>query len=72
MTWNADSNVIDANTATSNSGITADVFSWWCNNGGGSVAGIAYTGGLCSIHNTNLNEKQSSAADSGFVSYTPI
>ena len=42
--------------------------SWWCNAGGGGVAGIAFVGALCSSYNTNLNEKQWSAAGSGFVS----
>ena len=44
--------------------------SWWCNAGGGGVAGIAWVGTLCSGggYNTNLNEKQWSPAGSGFVS----
>ena len=42
--------------------------SWWCNDGGGSVAGIAFVGTLCSSYNTNLNEKRGSLAASGFVS----
>ena len=66
---------MDANAATQaaiDSGVEADVFSWWCNSGGGGVAGIAWLGTLCNSYgngyNTDLNEKQWSAADSGFVS----
>ena len=46
--------------------------SWWCDAGGGGVAGIAFVGALCTSYNTNLNEKQRSAADSGFVSGNEI
>ena len=46
--------------------------SWWCDNGGGGVAGIAFVGALCTSYNTNLNEKQRSAAESGFVSWNEI
>ena len=43
--------------------------SWWCDAGEGGVAGIAFVGALCTSYNTNLNEKQWSAAGSGFVSW---
>ena len=46
--------------------------SWWCDAGGGGVAGIAFVGALCTSYNTNLNEKQRSAAESGFVSWNEI
>ena len=46
--------------------------SWWCDAGGGGVAGIAFVGALCTSYNTNLNEKQWSAAGSGFVSCNEI
>jgi len=46
--------------------------SWWCDNGGGDTAGIAYVGALCMSYNTNLNEKQDSVAASGFVSLFKI
>ena len=44
--------------------------SWWCNQGGGGTAGIAYVGTLCmgDGYNTNLNEGDSSRAVSGYVS----
>ena len=42
--------------------------SWFCENGGGGVAGIAFVGSLCGSYNTNLNERQWSAAGTGFVS----
>ena len=44
--------------------------SWWCNQGGGGTAGIAYVGTLCmgDGYNTNLNEGDSSKAVSGYVS----
>ena len=68
-TWNADNNIKDAKAATAESGTKADVFSWFCNRGGGSTAGIAYVGGLCNDRNVNLNEKQSTSAASGFVCF---
>ena len=43
--------------------------SWWCDAGGGGVAGIAFVGALCTSYNTNLNEKQRTVAGSGFVSW---
>ena len=42
--------------------------SWFCEAGGGGVAGIAFVGSLCGSYNTNLNERQWSAAGTGFVS----
>ena len=48
--------------------VEVDTMSWWCGNGGGSTAGIAFVGALCSSYNINLNEKQSSIASSGYVS----
>ena len=42
--------------------------SWWCNSGGGGVAGIAFIGGLCSSYNTNLNEYWSTQSGAAFVS----
>ena len=46
--------------------------SWFCDAGGGGTAGIAFLGTLCSTRgwNTNLNERQWSAAGTGFVSLT--
>ena len=44
------------------------MFAWWAASGGGGVAGIAFVGVLCSPYHTSLNEKQSTAAGSGFVS----
>ena len=61
----------DAKKATIAEGFTSvDVMSWWCERGGGGVAGIAFLGELCSKkgENTNLNEKQTRVATSGFVS----
>jgi len=68
--WTADKNLRDAVSQTSlakRNGIHADTFSWFCNRGGGSVAGIAYLGTLCGNFNQNLNERQSNDAASGFV-----
>ena len=70
--WTADENMDDAKKATIAAGFTSvDVMSWWCELGGGRVAGIAFTGGLCSKKgfNTNLNEKQTRVATSGYVSF---
>ena len=76
-TWYADGDIDNARKASyyaRNSGIYADSFSWWGNKGCGTIcktyAGIAYIGGLCrsSGFNTNLNEKQSTYAKSGYVS----
>ena len=46
--------------------------SWFCDAGGGGTAGIAFLGTLCASGgwNTNLNERQWSAAGTGFVSVT--
>ena len=46
--------------------------SWFCDAGGGGTAGIAFLGTLCVSGgwNTNLNERQWSAAGTGFVSLT--
>ena len=61
----------DAREATNALGLVeVDTMSWWCGNGGGSTAGIAFVGSLCSSYNINLNEKQSSIASSGYVSAT--
>ena len=71
VTWSADNNVYDAKEATNAKGLVdVDTMSWWCSNGGGSTAGIAFVGALCSSYNVNLNEKQSSIASSGYVSST--
>ena len=69
--WFADNNIKEAKQATKDaqlSGVTA--MSWWCNQGGGGTAGIAYVGTLCmgDGYNTNLNEGDSSKAVSGYVS----
>ena len=45
-----------------------NTMSWFCEAGGGGVAGIAFVGSLCGSYNTNLNERQGSAAGTGFVS----
>ena len=44
--------------------------SWFCDAGGGGTAGIAFLGTLCVSGgwNTNLNERQWTAAGTGFVS----
>ena len=74
-TWYADDNIMDAKAASlasiQSSGVVPDTFSWWSNSGSGGVAGIAWVGTLCNSngYGTNLNEKQGSAAGSGFVSY---
>merc|ERR1712150_334583 len=66
--WTADENLDDATTATNEANLDGvDTMSWWCNDGGGTVAGIAFVGTLCSSYNTNLNEKRGSLAASGFV-----
>ena len=71
VSWTADKNVEDARDATKAADLSGvDIMSWWCNNGGGAVAGIAYKGALCADdgYNINLNEKQYSTAASGYVS----
>ena len=73
VTWTADDNIYDARDASNAlGGSGVDTMSWWCDNGGGGVAGIAFVGALCTSYNTNLNEKQRSAAESGFVSWNEI
>ena len=69
--WTADDNLSQATAASVAAGsndVTA--FSWFVNQGGGGVAGIAWVGTLCmhSGYNTNLNEAYSSQAVSAFVS----
>ena len=69
--WTADDNLQDASMATSDAGLSGvTAMSWFCNQGGGGVAGIAWVGTLCmgSGYNTNLNEAYSSYSVSGFVS----
>ena len=69
VSWTADDNIKNARDATNRLHLHGvDVMSWWCNYGGGGVAGIAFVGSLCSSFNTNLNERQWSSASSGFVS----
>ena len=68
--WTADDNLNAATKATEDaklSGVTA--MSWFCNQGGGGVAGIAFVGSLCANTNLNLNERQRNDAASGFVSH---
>ena len=75
-TWYADNNINDAREASVNainSGVAnVDTFSWWSDSGAGGTAGIAWVGTLCRQdgYNTNLNERQSTSAGSGFVSIT--
>ena len=63
---------ISASKEAENNGEFSDItaMSWWCNQGGGGTAGIAYVGTLCmgDGYNTNLNEGDSSKAVSGYVS----
>ena len=73
--WYADNNINEAKQATKeaeDNGEFSDItaMSWWCNQGGGGTAGIAYVGTLCmgDGYNTNLNEGDSSKAVSGYVS----
>ena len=77
VTWYADGdsdNALKASNDAIDSGIKADSFSWWGNDGCGTLcngnAGVAFRGTLCSSSgfNMNLNEKQSTYAASGFVS----
>ena len=70
-TWTADDNIYDAKDATNAAGLSGvDTMSWFCDAGGGGTAGIAFLGTLCVSGgwNTNLNERQWSAAGTGFVS----
>ena len=67
--WTADNNIVDARQATEDAGLSGvTTMSWFCNWGGGGVAGIAYLGTLCGKYNTNLNEASTNKAVSGFVS----
>ena len=68
--WTADDNLSQATAASAASGADVTAFSWFVNQGGGGVAGIAWVGTLCmhSGYNTNLNEAYSSQAVSAFVS----
>ena len=67
-TWTAD-DIYGARDETNALGLDGvDTMSWWCDQGGDRTAGKAFVGTLCSSYNTNINEKQSSAAGSGFVS----
>ena len=73
MQWTADNNIGDARATTaSHQGSLADVdlFAWWCNNGGGSTAGIAYVGTVCNQNGfaTSLNEYQGTTAAAAYVS----
>ena len=71
-TWTADDNLNDARMATDAAGLRGGtLMSWFCDSGGGGVAGIAFIGGLCKWrgYNTNLNEKQRTVAADGFVSF---
>ena len=71
--WTADYNLGDAVKevqAVQSTLPDVDAFAWWCNNGGGSTAGIAYVGTLCHSlgYGTSLNEYQSSIAAAAYVS----
>ena len=71
-TWTADDNMNDARMATDAAGLRGGtLMSWFCDSGGGAVGGIAFVGGLCKWrgYNTNLNEKQTTVAADGFVSF---
>ena len=66
--WTADDYLGESDDATDSLGLNeVDVMSWWCDNGGGRIAGKAYLGRLCTSLSTNIIEKQDSVADSGFV-----
>jgi len=71
--WTADDNINDASAATNAAGLSGvTTMSWFAAAGGGGVAGIAWVGTLCLTYNgigymTNLNEKQRTAAATGFV-----
>ena len=72
--WTADENLSQATAASAAAGLNdVTAFSWFVNQGGGGVAGIAWVGTLCmhSGYNTNLNEAYSSQAVSAFVSKYP-
>jgi len=68
--WTADENLSQATAASAAAGLNdVTAFSWFVNQGGGGVAGIAWVGTLCmhSGYNTNLNEAYSSQAVSAFI-----
>ena len=69
--WTADRDIWQAvhetGTAIGN-GKKATTYSWFCNRGGGGVAGVALVGNLCNRNAVNLNERQWNYAASGFVS----
>ena len=73
VTWHAGEDcegwcVDDANDLTNADNLNdVDVVSWWCNAGGDNIAGVAYLGGLCSDVRSNLNEKQDTVMQSGYV-----
>ena len=71
--WTADDNLDNASAATVQAGLSGvTTMSWFSASGGGGVAGIAWVGTLCMKHKgymTNLNEKQRTAAATGFVSF---
>ena len=70
MSWSADENIYDARKATLEANLkNVDVMSWWCDEGKGDIAGIAFVGGLCSTYNLNLNEYQENPSSAGYVSY---
>ena len=67
--WTADDNIEQAREATLDANLNGvDTMSWWCDKGGGGVAGIAYVGALCGTYGTNLNEYQNTPNAAGFVS----
>ena len=71
VAWTADDNIQDARAASAEAlESDVDLYSWWCNSGGGGVAGIAYVGTTCNSngYQTSLNEYQGSMAGAGFVS----
>jgi len=70
--WTADDDIYNAKAATNALSLDGvDTMSWWCDDGGGSTAGIAFVGALCDDHAVTLSEKQPEAAGgiagSGFV-----
>ena len=74
MTWTADDNIYDARQESSDNQSNlpdVDLFSWWCNSGGGSTAGIAFVGTACNSngYGTSLNEYQGTQAAAGYVSH---
>jgi len=69
--WTADNDIwqakLESNIAARENGIIADTYSWFCNRGGGGVAGVAFVAELCNHRAVNLNERQRTYASSGFV-----